>query len=123
MSLRERIERDLGRTLEGRFSLPINAVDPLGVRTEGIRAQVLYDTVRVNPDTGEDMVVEAPVITVRRSTLPRIPAPGENWYFEIPITPSETADKTPYMMSLVRPPEGGRSIGFIRIYLQEVEQV
>lgn len=123
MSLRERIERDLSLTLEGHFSLPINAVDPLGVRTEGIRAQVLYDTVRLNPDTGENIVVESPVITLRRSTLARVPAPGENWFFEIPETPAELATKVPYMMSPVHPPEGGRSIGFIRIYLQEVEQV
>ncbi len=123
MGLRERAERDLAHTLEGRWSLPVNAVDPLGIRTEGIRAQVLYDIVRMNPDTGENMVVAAPVITLRRSTLARIPAPGENWFFEIPATPSETAEKIPYMMSPVRPPEGGSSLGFIRIYLQEVEQV
>lgn len=122
MGLRERVERDLAVTLEGKWSLPVNLMSPDGVRTDGLRGQVLYDTVRLNPETGEDVVTDMPVITLRRSSLVRIPQPGENWFIEVPETPSEEATMIPYMMSSVRPPEGGRSIGFIRIYLQEVEQ-
>lgn len=121
MGLRERVESDLARTLEGKWSLPFNLIAPDGTRTDGLRGQILYDIVRMNPDTGEQMTVATPVVSARRSTLPRIPAPGETWIVEIPELPREDADKIQYVISPVRPPEGGSSIGFIRIYLQEIE--
>jgi hypothetical protein len=122
MNLRELAEKDLGRSLEGEWSLPVNLIDPDGVRYDGLRGQVLFDIVRVNPETGEEVTVQTPVITLRRSTLARIPAPGENWIVEIPATPSEAAAKVQHVLSPTRPPEGGASIGFIRLYLQAVEQ-
>lgn len=122
MNLRELAEKDLGRSLEGEWSLPVNLIDPDGVRYDGLRGQVLFDIVRVNPETGEEVTVQTPVVTLRRSTLARIPAPGENWIVEIPATPSEAAAKVQHVLSPTRPPEGGASIGFIRLYLQAVEQ-
>lgn len=122
MGLRERTERDLARTLEGRWSLPVNLVNPDGVRTDGLRGQILYDIVRMNPETGEMVTVSTPVVTLRRSSLARIPIAGERWLVEIPATPEETGALVPYIISADRPPEGGASIGFIRIYLQQVEQ-
>jgi hypothetical protein len=97
-------------------------IDPDGARYDGLRGQVLFDIVRVNPETGEEVTVQTPVVTLRRSTLARIPAPGENWIVEIPATPSEAAAKVQHVLSPTRPPEGGASIGFIRLYLQAVEQ-
>lgn len=122
MNLRELAEKDLGRSLEGEWSLPVNLIDPDGARYDGLRGQVLFDIVRVNPETGEEVTVQTPVVTLRRSTLARIPAPGENWIVEIPATPSEAAAKVQHVLSPTRPPEGGASIGFIRLYLQAVEQ-
>lgn len=122
MNLRELAEKDLGRSLEGEWSLPVNLIDPDGARYDGLRGQVLFDIVRVNPETGEEVTVQTPVITLRRSTMARIPAPGENWIVEIPATPSEAAAKVQHVLSPTRPPEGGASIGFIRLYLQAVEQ-
>lgn len=122
MNLRELAEKDLGRSLEGEWSLPVNLIDPDGARYDGLRGQVLFDIVRVNPETGEEVTVQTPVVTLRRSALSRIPAPGENWIVEIPATPSEAAAKVQHVLSPTRPPEGGASIGFIRLYLQAVEQ-
>lgn len=122
MGLRERVERDLAVTLEGKWSLPVNLIDPEGTRTDGLRGQILYDIVRMNPETGEMTTVSTPVVSLRRSSLSRIPAPGETWLVEIPETPSETAPMIQFVISPVRPPEGGASIGFIRLYLQELEQ-
>lgn len=122
MNLRELAEKDLGRSLEGEWSLPVNLIDPDGARYDGLRGQVLFDIVRVNPETGEEVTVQTPVVTLRRSTLARIPAPGENWIVEIPAIPSEAAAKVQHVLSPTRPPEGGASIGFIRLYLQAVEQ-
>jgi hypothetical protein len=122
MNLRELAEKDLGRTLEGDWSLPVNLIDPDGVRYNGLRGQVLFDIVRVNPETGEEVTVPTPVVSLRRSSLVRIPLPGENWIVETPGAPSETAPMVQRVISPTRPPEGGASIGFIRIYLQDVEQ-
>lgn len=122
MNLRELAEKDLGRTLEGEWSLPVNLVDPDGVRYDGLLGQVLFDIVRVNPETGEEVTVQTPAVILRRSSLARVPAAGENWIVEIPNAPSVSAPKIQHVLSHTRPPEGGASIGFIRLYLQAVEQ-
>ena len=122
MNLRERVERDLAVSLEGRWGLPVTLTSPDGVKQTGLRGQVLYDIVRLNPETGEEVVIETPVVTLRRSSLNRVPVAGENWLVEIPVEPRENAPLVPYIISPVKPPEGGRSIGFIRLYLQVVEQ-
>lgn len=130
MNLRERIESDLRFSLEGRWGLPVVLISPDGVRqdtragsTDPLMGQILYDIVRTNPETGDVVVVETPVVTLRRSSLNRVPLAGENWIVEIPTGPSTTAPMQKYMLSSSRPPEGGRSIGVIRLYLQVVEQI
>jgi len=122
INLRERIEHDLGVSLEGRWGLPVGLLDPDGSRQE-VSGQIVYDIVRMNPETGEEMLANASVVVLRRSSLARIPVAGEKWLIDIPETPCLTASKIQYAMSPTRPPEGGRSIGFIRIYLQQVEQL
>lgn len=122
MNLRALAESDLSLTLEGDFGMMVNLIGPDGIRDDGLSGQVLYDTVRINPDTGEEIVVDMPVVTLRRSSLARIPVAGENWIVEIPETPRAGASMVQYAMSPTRSPEAGKSIGFIRIYLQAVEQ-
>ena len=51
-NLRELAESDLGTTLEGDFALPVELIDPDGVK-QSLVGQVLYDTVEFNPETGE----------------------------------------------------------------------
>lgn len=123
MNLRAMAELDLGRSLEGPdWSFPVKLTGPDGV-TEAVRGQVLYDLVRMNPDNGERVVVEQCTITLRRSSLRRVPSPGENWLYEIPESPADPEGSTVQVVSSgTRPPEGGRSLGFIRIYAQQVEQ-
>jgi hypothetical protein len=82
-----------------------------------LRGRVVYDTLEENPDTGADIIVHKPIVTLRRTSLIRIPAEDEKnkWLVSIPLTPSTTATLQPYIMG--RPLEGGNSIGFIRLYL------
>lgn len=129
MNLRERVESDLAITVEGRWGLPVFLTSPDGEKqinkkgtTVPLKGQVLYDIMRLDLDTGEDKLVGCPVVTLRRTSLDRVPEPGENWLIEIPDEPREDADMVSYVLSPTRPPEGGRSIGFIRLYLQQVEQ-
>lgn len=130
LNLREQAESDLSFTLEGAFGLPVTLIAPDGAIqsksandiTADLVGQVLYDTVRVNPDTGEEMVVNNPVVVLRRSSLDRIPIPGEKWIVKIPVDPLTTAILEDFLIDETRPPEGGRSIGFIRLYLRRVQQ-
>jgi hypothetical protein len=127
--LRELAEKDLSLSLEGDWGVPVALLSPDGVwqRTgpDGLLplcGQVLYDIKRLNPDTGESVVVPTPVVSLRRSSLIRVPQPGEGWLVEIPSAPVAGAPIVQYTFSPMRAPEGGGSIGFIRLYLQEVEQ-
>lgn len=127
--MRERVERDLGLSLEGPWGLPVTLLSPDGVlqtlkkgATTPLLGQVLYDTLRMNPETGEEVVVSVPVVALRRSSLDRVPAAGENWIVSIPEAPSMTAAMRQYVLSSTKPPEGGLSVGFIRLYLQQVEE-
>lgn len=125
MNLREQVESDLADTLENpdHWGLPVELIDPDGnIQTKSVNdpdqdlsGQILYDTTVVNPETGLEMIVAKPVVTLRRSSLSRIPAAGEKWMIRIPETPDPTAAKV--LHRIEQAPEDGKSIGFIRLYL------
>ena len=133
-NLRERAESDLGITLEGQFGLPVELTGPDGIEYKtsanspdpqnplDLMGQVLYTTVRVSLETGEEVTVNKPVVALRRSSLARVPQDGENWFIKFPKDPSLTAELQNYIMSVDRSTEGGRSIGFIRLYPTKVIQ-
>jgi len=129
LNLRERSEQDLKFSLEGEWALPVVLIDPDGNKLdtnqntgEPLTGQVLYDSVKDNPQTGAPVVTNKPVVTLRRSSLSRTPEAGEKWFVQIPVDPSTTATLESFQLDKERPPEGGRSIGFIRIYLRRVKQ-
>ncbi len=130
VNLRQQAESDLGLTLEGEnWGVLVKLVAPDGARIETnqntgepLKGQVLYDTVRINPDSGEEMVVNDPVVSLRRSSLSQVPKAGETWLVEIPVDPTIGAPFVQYVITSDRPPEGGRSLGFIRLYLQKAKQ-
>lgn len=129
VNLRERAEKDLKFSMEREWALPVIGIDPDGNTLdtnqntgEPLTGQILYDTVKDNPQTGSPVVINKPAISLRRSSLARIPKAGEKWFWKIPVDPSRTADLETFESDKQRPPEGGRSIGFIRIYLRRVKQ-
>jgi len=121
MNLREQAEADLAATLEdpGDWGLPVILISPDGEIQE-LYGQIVYDTRRFDPEIGMDVVVHQPVVTLRRSSLIRVPAAGEKWAVRIPELPSSTAAKITH--AIERAPEGGKSIGFIRLYLTKAIQ-
>lgn len=117
--IRALIESDLQYTLAGDYGKPIILISPDG-ETQSVRGQVLYDTNEFDAQTGAMIIYEKPNVSIRRSDLTRVPADGEMWAVKIPDSPAGTeANKT---FLLERPVEGGRSIGFIRLYLTATEQ-
>lgn len=127
--LREIVENDLSITLEGRFGLPVELTAPDGaVQTHSandptslLMAQVLFDTTYEDPETGGVTILEDPVITLRRTSLDRIPEDGEIWFIRIPTEPREGAPKESYVLSDL-PIQGGASLGIVRLYLTKPKQ-
>lgn len=88
-----------------------------------ISAQVNYETITTNPDTGEEIVNDFPNVAIRRSSLARIPGVGETWHVKMPVSPLAGAPLVDFISSEVRPPEGGATLGIIRLYLTRLSQV
>ena len=129
VNLREQVEQDLGESLEGEWALPVVLIDPDGVKYETsandatmpLVGQVLYGKREFNPDTGQEVYINTPIVTLRVTSLTRVPANGEKWVIKIPTSPSTTASLVDFIFQ-GRPLEGGTSLGFIRIYPQKAAQ-
>ena len=120
-NIRELAETDLAATLEGEFGLPVVLTDPTGVQ-QTVEGQILYDRVTLDPDTGNPVIDDNPIVTLRRSSLNPVPADGEKWFIEIPVTPSRTAETESFVFTPDRTVNTGGSIGYVKLYLQRIEQ-
>ena len=124
--LRYLAEKDLSQTLEGEFSIPVVLIDPAGERIDKtvdgrqLGGRVLWTRKEVSGD-GESIVVFAPIITLRESSLSRVPKSGEHWFVEIPESPREGAPMTSCLLDQSAAVEGGKSLGFINLPLVAVE--
>lgn len=130
-SLRECHELDLEETLEKDWSLPVQLISPDGeVQTTSANdpeldlvGDVLFCRTEVDVESGllqQDIIVRKPVVTLRKTSLTRIPEPGERWIAKIPLTPSRSAALETFLA--VRAPTGGDSIGFITLHCDDIEQ-
>lgn len=130
MNLRERAVTDMKNLNLKDWGLPVIFIGPDGVKYETdnetgetLKAlQILYNRTKVDPDDGSEIVVPEPMVCMARSSLAVIPASGETWIIRMPKDPSPSAPLFDFVLSEVRAPEGGRSLGFIRFYPQEAEQ-
>ena len=134
MNLRALAESDLASTLEdpAGFGQPVVLYGPDGpgaskqdtniLTGEPLTGQILYDTVRLDADSGSDIITEEPIITLRRASLSRVPASGEKWLITIPGTPRPGAALVDYVLDKTRSVQGGRSIGFVRLYPKKAGQ-
>jgi hypothetical protein len=127
-SLRRTLERDLYDALESEWKMPVELTSPDGVTqiysannpSELLGGQVLYSSRRESPETGETIIVNQPVITLRVSSLVRIPKAGEKWYIKIPTGTESNAVKQSFVFTPDRSPENGTDMGFIKLYLQKI---
>lgn len=128
-NLRHATELDLKDSLESEWKIVVELTAPDGSvqkfsannPAELLGGQILYFTRRENPITGEIMVVNEPVVTLRQSSLIRIPAAGENWFIKFPVDPTVDAEIKSWVFTPTRSPEHGTDIGFIRIYPQRIK--
>ena len=130
MNLRQRAIIDMKTQNLKNWSMPITLIDPDGIKYdtdnetgEILRAaQILYGYKVENPDTGVPMTVKEPIVVIVLSSLSRVPQPGERWIINIPLSPLNPDILSPYMITADRPPEGGESLGFVRIYPGKADQ-
>ena len=123
-------EAYLADSIEGEFGMPMILVGPDGTKyatsknspASPLLGMVRFDSAIINTDTGERVVDPNPQVTLRRSSLTRIPVAGEKWGIWIPSGPADTTASTFWMLDTSRAPEGGLSIGIIRLYLQHPTQ-
>jgi len=115
VDLRSKIERDLAVTLEGDYGIDATLVGPDGTIYPPVRGRLVYDHAEINPN-GETVVVHSPCLTLRTSTLPRVPLHDERWMFKVP---KSVTDPTPalFFLDADRPPEDSGSIGFRKYFL------
>lgn len=121
VNLRVQAEADLAITLEGDFALPIELTYPDG-SVQTLQGRIDYDTIVASPDTGVESIINHPIITLRRTSMDFIPEAGAKFGVRIPITPKPDAELKNFVISSDRASEGGASNGWIRYYLQDMEQ-
>jgi hypothetical protein len=123
MGLRAQLENDLAESLESPadWGLPVILIDPDGVEYTPVNGQVLYDTVSED-EQGLRVVQHKPVVTLRRTSLTRIPLPSEKnrWIVKMREGPLPTSSMRTFVIGGVS--EGGDSLGIIRLYLHGTRQ-
>jgi hypothetical protein len=120
-------ESDLGDTIEGEFGVPVKLITPDGktvdttVDDRPLTGKVRWTQPEVNPETGVAVAVPNPVVTLRRSSLSRVPATGEAWGVIIPSGPRPDAPPEHFVLDGAYAVEGGRTLGKVRLPLVAVK--
>jgi hypothetical protein len=92
-----------------------------GTIQNDVPARVLRNSIDVNPDTGEPMVVLVQSVTVRISSLTHVPAQDETTFIKVPSTVIEGSSELDYISTETRP-NIRNAIGFMTFYPQIAEQ-
>jgi len=129
MNIRTHIATDgLTTMIEGNFGFPVELTAPDGTEIKlnengvTLKGQVLYDREAIDPESGDLKTVQETTVTLRKTALSRIPLAGETWKVAIPLDPALPAVLTTHLINSDKAPIDGDSIGFIKIFLQNVEQ-
>ncbi len=129
MGLRAEIEEDLAETLEDPddFGMPVILINPDGGvqsisandATSALYGQILYDS--LGQDENDIQTIDhAPVVSLRITSLDRVPQSGEEWSVRIPISPVVGAPIVTFLLDKAF--LYGGSIGYIRLTLRKTEQ-
>lgn len=112
------VRGDLSKILRGGWSKTIDLTSPDGVRYPGLKGTFFKETSRLDPETGEKIVVNCPYVIIELVLLEEQPKAGENWFIKV----TDSRGTQQFVMSPTNPPDLNTSIGFMVIHLQDVEQ-
>jgi hypothetical protein len=129
--LRKIIEGDLHEIIELDWSMPVALLSPTTGLWQTKSANdpeadlgclSFYETMILRPTSGTTDVVHKPWVAIRLSSLTEVPSNVnyKQWLVETPVLPDREAPMVKHRIH--RPPEGGFTIGFIRFYLEAIEQ-
>lgn len=121
MNIRALAEQHLGESLEGGFGIEVILTGPDG-KQQTVKGQVLYSYKIQSPVTGEDVIVNKPVVILRVSTLNTVPKSSEQWLIQMPVSPLVGAAKEEFLLDKGKAVESEASIGFIKLYPKKVDQ-
>jgi hypothetical protein len=135
--VRELANGYLQETLAGIFALPVTLTDPDGVEQiynaldaalpveerRELAGQVMFARKRFDPNTGGDIIVPKPVVSLPKDSLVRVPKDDDpdHWLCKAPTEPKWDAPKTTYRVG--RPIEGGDGHSMIRLYLEVIDDI
>jgi len=118
----------LKKMIEGNFGLPIELTTPDGVEIttnedgDVLKGEVLYDREEIDPESGELKTVKEIMVSLRKTALSIVPKSGETWKVAIPLDPALPSILTTHLINSDKAPIDGDSIGFIKLFLKDVEQ-
>lgn len=127
MNNREAIRNDL-KTLRDDWWLPIRLTAPGGNvydKINGTQKQLLggvrSESKPFDPDVGGRIVIDRVSVTMLLSDLERVPVQGETWFIEYPenLLTSGSYKKTAFTSDNID--VGGETIGYMKVFPQEVK--
>jgi hypothetical protein len=129
--LRATAELELYDCLESELGTPIILISPDGKRytnsvnnpTEPLRGQVKMYSKGENPETGEPIIVDEPSVTLRTSSLARVPVANENWFIQFKTSPRLNAPLKSFTFSIDKAYEKGTDLGIIKVRPHECDAV
>jgi len=120
------LEKDLGDTIEGECGMPVSLITPGGaVIDQSANGGPLKGFVRrsyadTREKSGDKVIVNAPVVKLRITSLTRIPATGEKWRIGIPESPLNGAAIELYELDPKKPVEVNRNTGTVKLFLAKM---
>jgi hypothetical protein len=129
--LRAAQEKDLSDCIEGEFGTDVILTDPDGETYEysandpelKLRAKVRYKSVSVNPETGGPLYSEDIHVSIRTTSLTRVPQDGETWGIKLPVSPQVGAPIEDFLFTPDRAIISGADMGYIKIEPVAVGQI
>jgi hypothetical protein len=127
-NLRAAVESDLHESVEGEFSSRVIITYPDDGYTqeysvtnpdEYLRGTFRKFTLDLNPETGETVQVNIPNLVLRIKSLYAEIEAGKNYFLKVQDPISEEWES--YIQSPTKAPVNGKDIGFVRLYMQRIE--
>lgn len=127
-NLKQHAEASLSHSIGGVAGEPVTLINPLDGQEIPARGQISRQMRRVGKESrrlmkerSESMRVGSAVVTIQASSLPLVPDTDDSvWAMRIPI---ELNGETTQTMFIAGTSEGDGSIGWLKFWLTDVEQV
>jgi len=113
-------EKDLGDTLEGEFGMSVTLINPSGVKFEKLKGFVRRSYADTREKSGDRVIVNAPVVKLRITSLPEVPKTGEKWLVGIPESPLSGAGIELYDLDPKKPVETNAGTGTVKLFLSKM---